>query len=103
MTVTENQPIQAFVEAWNVDDLDERRRLIQQSWASDGVLMDPPDTIFHGQDELVRAIDEYMREWEGGKVRISEVNTNAVAGHFLLCLDCLSARWLDLRPGYTRG
>lgn len=99
MTANGNTAIQAFVEAWNVDTTEERRRLVEQSWATDGVLLSPPDRVIRGQDELMREIDDFVRQWEGGKVRISEVNTNAAPGHFLYA-------WAIFRPDnsiYGRG
>lgn len=54
-----------------------------QSWAADGVLLELPDRVIRGRDELVRMMDEFVQQWEGGTVRISELNTNVVFGHFL--------------------
>jgi hypothetical protein len=53
--------VDAYGAAWNEPDEDERRRLLEQAWADDGVLVDPERTIV-GRDALVELIGTFQEQ-----------------------------------------
>ena len=50
--------VSTYVQAWHERDEVTRRRLLEQTWATDGVYTDPGGTI-EGRDALVEAIADF--------------------------------------------
>lgn len=67
--------IEAFVAAWNVADEDEadRRRLLEQCWADDGLFI-APGARSANRDELAALMQRVTPRWAGGRARISSVD-----------------------------
>jgi hypothetical protein len=53
--------VATYVQAWHERDEAVRRRLLEQSWADDGVYTDPNTTI-EGRDALVDAIAKFHEQ-----------------------------------------
>ena len=50
--------VRTYVQAWHERDETTRRRLLEQSWAEDGVYTDPDSTI-EGRAALIEAIADF--------------------------------------------
>jgi len=53
--------VKTYVQAWHERDTAARRRLLERSWADDGVYTDPNTTI-EGRDALVDAIADFHEQ-----------------------------------------
>jgi hypothetical protein len=46
--MTSEAVLRAYGDAWNTDDEDERRKLIESAWADDGEYVDPTGALMAG-------------------------------------------------------
>jgi hypothetical protein len=76
-----DQVVDAFVAAWNTSDETERRRLLEQCRADDGVLLNPSRED-KGRAEMASAIASMIANWPSGyQVQINPVQEH----HGWLC------------------
>ena len=69
----QDQVVDAFVAAWNTADETERRRLLEQCWADNGVFVHPSG-LFEGREVVLKTIARMSGTWPAGaKARISRV------------------------------
>jgi hypothetical protein len=52
--------VDAYGDAWNESDRDERRRLLEKAWADDGTLVNSEQTVV-GRDALMDLIDDFQK------------------------------------------
>jgi hypothetical protein len=71
---TEQDPVvQAFVAAWNTRDEAERDRLLEKSWADDGIFIHTSGQ-FEGRDVVLKTMARMSGSWPtGSRVSISRV------------------------------
>lgn len=67
--MTTAEAIATYGEAWNVDDEGERRKLLEESWADDGVYCDPTGRA-DGREALVAMISGARQQF--GNFRIEQ-------------------------------
>lgn len=70
--------VDVFVQAWNEADVTRRRRLVEQTWADDGVYADPDGTI-EGRDALLADIAAFRER--GTRVELTS-GVDAYDRHF---------------------
>ena len=61
--------VETYVKAWHEPDVDVRRRLLEESWADDGVYADPNSRI-EGRGALVAAIDGWHENRPGARIEL---------------------------------
>jgi SnoaL-like domain len=61
--------VETYVQAWHERDEAARRRLLEESWAQDGVYTDPNRTI-EGRDALVDAIATFHQQRPGVRIEV---------------------------------
>jgi hypothetical protein len=61
--------VATYVQAWHEHDEPARRRLLEQSWADNGIYTDPATTI-EGRDALVDAIAEFHERRPGVRIEV---------------------------------
>lgn len=83
-----DQTVEAFVAVWNTRDEAERRRLLEQCWAEDGVFIHASGQS-EGREAMLSTITRMVGTWPtGSQVRISRVEEHH---------DWLYYRWEILR------
>jgi hypothetical protein len=61
-----DEVVLAYIEAWNTPDEETRRKLLEQSWADDGVYTDPLGEV-RGRETLVSHIGRFLSEGPSGR------------------------------------
>jgi SnoaL-like domain len=61
--------VETFVRAWNENDEGARHKLLEQSWADDGIYSDPR-AIVEGRNALLAHIAEFRERVPGGRIGI---------------------------------
>ena len=69
-TVDASATVAAYLEAWNEPDSTKRAPLIDQVWASDGRLIDPPFAV-QGHDAILEATSGVHEQYPGHRFRQS--------------------------------
>lgn len=64
---TTNEIITAYGQAWNEQDEAKRRKLLELSWADDGVFTDPQSNV-SGRDALIAHIAAFHTQFAGAKI-----------------------------------
>lgn len=68
--------VEAYGAAWNEPDEAERRRLLERSWANDGVFVDPQSHA-EGREALLGLIADFQRQLSGAQI----VTTSGIDVH----------------------
>jgi hypothetical protein len=66
-TETAYDVVACYAAAWNAEDEDERRSLLERAWADDGVYCDPT-AVIEGRDALVEHIGGFLARMPGARI-----------------------------------
>ena len=69
--MTLEELIAAYDRVWSEPDEDERRRLLEGSWADDGELVDPGEGWFRGRDAVLARIAGFSERFPGARVEVT--------------------------------
>jgi hypothetical protein len=61
--------VEIYVRAWHERDESSRRRLLEESWAANGIYTDPEETIV-GRDALFEAIAAFHEQRPDGRIEV---------------------------------
>jgi hypothetical protein len=61
--------VESYVRAWHEGDEAVRRRLLEASWAADGIYTDPAETIV-GRDALLAAIAAFQEQRPADRIDV---------------------------------
>jgi hypothetical protein len=100
-TVDLEDVVAIYVQAWHEPDEAARRRLLEQSWADDGVYADAAATI-EGREALVTAITEFHAERPGVTIEIRS-RIDGFGPHFRFVWTTVDANGDELRAGIDIG
>jgi hypothetical protein len=93
--------VTTYVEAWHERDEATRRRLLEQTWAEDGVYADPEDTIV-GREALIDAIGDFHERRPGVRIEIRSP-IDAFGRHFRFVWATIDGDGDVLREGIDVG
>ncbi len=93
--------VETYVRAWHERDEATRRRLLEESWADDGVYTDPGSTI-EGREALVQAIAEFHEERPDVHIEVRS-RIDSFGNHFRFIWTTVDAAGADLREGIDFG
>jgi hypothetical protein len=65
--VSTNETVDAYVRAWNEPDEATRRKLLESSWADDGVYCDPT-ALVEGREALIAHIAAFPERFPGARI-----------------------------------
>ena len=96
-----NAVVEAYVRAWHEDDETTRRRLLDESWAADGVYCDP-NSIVVGRDALLEHIAEFREQRPDVRIEVrSGIDEHGT--HFRFGWATVDGAGSDLRDGIDVG
>jgi hypothetical protein len=93
--------VSTYVQAWHERDRATRRRLLEQTWAEDGVYADPGGTI-EGREALIEAIADFHERRPGVRIEVRGA-IDGFGRHFRFVWATLNEGGEVLREGIDVG
>jgi hypothetical protein len=93
--------VSAYVRAWHERDQATRRRLLEETWADDGVYTDPGGTI-EGREALIEAIVDFQERRPDVRIEVRS-RVDAFGVHFRFVWATVDGAGEVLREGVDVG